>query len=68
MATAKPERYSPALNKTETFLRNILTQNRLIALTLMGKDKQSISNILNFNKKVIDNFVLKNVEQKLNLN
>ena len=56
ISTADSERSFSTLKPITTFLRNTMSQKRLNSLTCLSIHKQYISQIKDFNKKVIDNF------------
>lgn len=57
MTTAEAERCFSTLKRIKTFLRSTMCQERLTALAMLAVEKEMISNIHNFNERVIDVFV-----------
>ena len=56
MTTAESERNFSTLKRIKTFLPNTMLNERLNALAMFSIEKQMISEVKNFNKKVIDLF------------
>lgn len=56
MTTSEAERCFSTLNRIKTFLRNSMTEDRLTALSMLSIEKKFISEIDNFNEKVITKF------------
>ncbi|XP_029966966.1 uncharacterized protein LOC115402534 [Salarias fasciatus] len=56
MTTAESERCFSTLKRIKTFLRNTVTQDHLNALAMLSMEKQLVSNIPDFNKRVIKSF------------
>nr|CAH7735517.1 unnamed protein product [Callosobruchus chinensis] len=56
MITSEVERCFSTLNRIKAFLRNSMTEDCLPALTMLSIEKKLISEIDNFNDKVITNF------------
>ncbi|CAH1998018.1 unnamed protein product [Acanthoscelides obtectus] len=50
-----------------TFLRNTMTQDRLTALSMLSIEKEFISTMENFNRKVIDKFAAKKKQRRIEL-
>ncbi|XP_072384690.1 uncharacterized protein [Diabrotica undecimpunctata] len=63
MSTAEAERCFSSLKRIKTFLRNSMTEDRLVALTMLSVEKTLIKEIPNFNEKVIDKFALKKIDE-----
>lgn len=59
MTTAVAERSFSTLKRIKTVLRNSMTEDRLVALSMLSIEKKMISEIPNFNEKVIDVFASK---------
>ena len=59
MSTAEPERCFSSLNRIKTFLRNTMSQDRLTALAMLSIEKGLVTNIKDFNTKVIEKFCMK---------
>lgn len=59
MSTTEAERCFSTLKRIKTFLRNSMTEERLTALSMLSVEKKFISQISNFNEKVIDKFASK---------
>lgn len=57
MTTTEAERCFSTLKRIKTFLRSTMCQERLTALAMLAIEKEMISNIHNFNERVIDVFV-----------
>ncbi len=56
MTLAETERCFSTLKRIKTFLRNSMLNERLTALTMLSIENRMISDINNFNNKVIDHF------------
>lgn len=56
MTTAEPERCFSTLKRVKSYLRNTMNQERLTALSMISIEKNMISQITNFNEKVIEKF------------
>lgn len=56
MTTAEAERCFSTLKRIKTFLRSSMCQERLTALSMLAIEKKMISEIINFNDKVINVF------------
>lgn len=56
MTTSEAERCFSTLKRVKTFLRNSMLQERLTALSMLSIEKRFISEIPDFNNKVIDKF------------
>ena len=56
MTTSEAERCFSTLNRIKTFLRNSMTEDRLTSLSMLSIEKKFISEIDNFNDKVITKF------------
>ena len=59
MTTAEPERCFSSLKRIKTFMRNAMSQDRLTALAMLAIEKNLISQIPDFNSKVIEKFAAK---------
>lgn len=66
MTTAEAERSFSTLKRIKTFLRNSMSEDRLVALSMLSIEKTMIRKILNFNEKVIDKFASKK-DRRINL-
>ena len=66
MTTAEAERCFSTLKRVKTFLRNTMSQDRLTALSMLSIEKKFVSQIKNFNDKVIDKFAAKK-ERRIDL-
>ena len=56
MATAEAERCFSTLKRVKTFLRNTMTQERLNALAMLSMEKRLVTDIIDFNQRVIERF------------
>lgn len=56
MTTAEAERCFSTLKRIKTFLRNTMTQERLNALAMLSMEKRLVTEMTDFNQKVIDRF------------
>lgn len=56
MTTAEPERCFSSLKRIKSFLRNTMSQDRLNALAMLSIEKSLVSNISDFNTRVIEKF------------
>nr|XP_054598746.1 zinc finger MYM-type protein 1-like [Nothobranchius furzeri] len=56
MTTAESERCFSTLKRIKTFLRNTMSQDRLNALAMLSMEKKLVTNIPDFNKKLIESF------------
>ncbi|XP_062268110.1 zinc finger MYM-type protein 1-like [Platichthys flesus] len=56
MATAEAERCFSTLKRVKTFLRNTMTQDRLNALAMLSMEKRLVTDMIDFNQKVIERF------------
>ena len=56
MTTAEAERCFSTLKRIKTFLRNTMTQERLNALDMLSMEKRLVTDMTDFNQKVIENF------------
>ncbi len=56
MTSAETERCFSTLKRIKTFLRNSMLNERLTALAMLSIENRMISDINNFNDKVIDHF------------
>ncbi|KAM3863784.1 cytosolic phospholipase A2 gamma-like [Diretmus argenteus] len=56
MTTAEAERCFSTLKRIKTFLRNTMTQDRLNALTMMSMEKKLVTEMTDFNQRVIERF------------
>lgn len=56
MNTAEAERCFSTLKRIKTFLRNTMTQERLNALAMLSMEKRLVTEITDFNQKVIEKF------------
>lgn len=59
MTTAEAERSFSTLKRIKTFLRNTMSEDRLVALSMLSIEKKLIQEISNFNDKVIEKFASK---------
>lgn len=59
MTTAEAERSFSTLKRIKTFLRSTMSEDPLLALSMLSIEKNMINNISNFNKKIIDVFAEK---------
>lgn len=57
VSSAEAERCFSTLKRIKTFLRNTMSQDRLSSLAMLSIEKDFITNIPNFNNKVIHKFV-----------
>lgn len=58
--TSESERCFKTLKRIRTFLQNTLQQEHLTTLCMLAVEKQFISQIYNFNEKVVDKYFAKN--------
>ncbi|XP_056293968.1 zinc finger MYM-type protein 1-like [Pseudoliparis swirei] len=56
MTTAEAERCFSTLKRLKTFLRNTVTQERLNALAMLSMEKRLVTDMMDFNHRVIDKF------------
>ncbi|XP_065117720.1 zinc finger MYM-type protein 1-like [Paramisgurnus dabryanus] len=56
MTTVEAERCFTTLKRIKTFLRNTVTQERLNALAMLSMEKRLVTEITDFNQKVIEKF------------
>ena len=56
MTTAEAERCFSTLKRIKTFLRNTMTEDRLNALAMMSVEKTLVTEMPDFNQKVIETF------------
>ncbi|KAJ8356577.1 hypothetical protein SKAU_G00193710 [Synaphobranchus kaupii] len=56
MTTAEVERCFSTLKRIKTFLRNTMTQERLNALAMLSMEKRPVTEMTDFNQKVIEKF------------
>ncbi|XP_040195002.1 zinc finger MYM-type protein 1-like isoform X2 [Rana temporaria] len=56
MTTAEAERCFSTLKRIKTFLRNGMTQERLNALAMLSMEKRVVTEMTDFNQKVIEKF------------
>lgn len=56
MITAEAERCFSTLKRIKTFLRNSMTQERLNALAMLSMEKRLVTEMTDFNQKVIEKF------------
>ncbi|XP_067284102.1 zinc finger MYM-type protein 1-like isoform X2 [Pseudorasbora parva] len=56
MTTAEAKRCFSTLKRIKTFLRNSMTQERLNALAMLSVEKKLVTEITDFNQKVIEKF------------
>ncbi|XP_056306384.1 uncharacterized protein LOC130218267 [Danio aesculapii] len=56
MTTAEAERCFSTLKRVKTFLRNSMTQERLNALAMLSIEKRLVTEMTDFNQKVIEKF------------
>ncbi|XP_031425812.1 zinc finger MYM-type protein 1-like [Clupea harengus] len=56
MATAEAERCFSTLKRVKTFLRNTMTQERLNALAMLSMEQRLVTDMLDFNQRVIEKF------------
>ena len=56
MTTAEAERCFSTLKRIKTFLRNTMTQDRLNALAMLSMEKRLVTEMTDFNQKVIEKF------------
>lgn len=56
MTTAEAERCFSTLKRIKTFLRNSMTQERLNALAMLSMEKRVVTEMTDFNQKVIEKF------------
>ncbi|KAJ8375276.1 hypothetical protein SKAU_G00058560 [Synaphobranchus kaupii] len=56
MTTAEAERCFSTLKRIKTFLRNTMTQDRLNALAMLSVEKRLVTEMTDFNQKVIEKF------------
>ncbi|KAI2646644.1 Zinc finger MYM-type protein 1 [Labeo rohita] len=56
MTTAETERCFSTLKRIKTFLRNSMTQERLNALAMLSIEKRLVTEMTDFNQKVIEKF------------
>ncbi|XP_040189964.1 zinc finger MYM-type protein 1-like [Rana temporaria] len=56
MTTAEAERCFSTLKRIKTFLRNCMTQERLNALAMLSMEKRVVTEMTDFNQKVIEKF------------
>ncbi|XP_009291966.1 zinc finger MYM-type protein 1 [Danio rerio] len=56
MTTAEAERCFSTLKRIKTFLRNSMTQERLNALAMLSIEKRLVTEMTDFNQKVIEKF------------
>jgi len=56
MTTAEAERCFSTLKRIKTFLRNTMTQERLNALALLSMEKRLVTEMTDFNQRVIEKF------------
>lgn len=59
MTTSEAERCFSSLKRIKTFLRNSMAEDRLTALSMLSIEKKFVTEIENFNEKVIDKFAAK---------
>ena len=58
MTTAESERSFSTLNRIKTFLRNTMLNERLHALAMLSIEKRMVTEMKDFNKRVIDLFAI----------
>lgn len=56
MTTAEAERCFSTLKRIKTFIRNTMAQDRLNALAILSMEKNLVTDMTDFNQKVIDKF------------
>lgn len=56
MTTAEAERCFSTLKRIKTFLRNTMNQDRLNALAMLSMEKRLVTDMVDFNQRVIDKF------------
>ena len=56
MTTAEAERCFSTLKRVKTFLRNTMTQERLNALAMLSMEKKLVTDMIDFNQRVIEKF------------
>ncbi|KAJ8375420.1 hypothetical protein SKAU_G00060000 [Synaphobranchus kaupii] len=56
MTTAEAERCFSTLKRIKNFLRNTMTQDRLNALAMLSMEKRLVTEMTDFNQKVIEKF------------
>ncbi|XP_073474120.1 uncharacterized protein [Aquarana catesbeiana] len=56
MTTAEAEKCFSTLKRIKTFLRNSMTQERLNALAMLSMEKRVVTEMTDFNQKVIEKF------------
>ncbi|XP_061403240.1 zinc finger MYM-type protein 1-like [Lethenteron reissneri] len=56
MTTAEAERCFSTLKRIKTFLRNTMTQERLNALALLSMEKRLVTEMTDFNQRVVEKF------------
>ncbi len=56
MTTAEAERCFSTLKRIKTFLRNSMTQERLNALAMLSMEERLVTEMTDFNQKVIEEF------------
>ncbi|XP_060778845.1 zinc finger MYM-type protein 1-like isoform X2 [Neoarius graeffei] len=56
MITAEAQRCFSTLKRIKTFLRNTMTQERLNALAMLSMEKRLVTEMMDFNQKVIEKF------------
>ncbi|KAI7790043.1 putative zinc finger MYM-type protein 1-like [Triplophysa rosa] len=65
MTTAEAERCFSTFKRVKTFLRNSMTQERLNALAMLSMEKRMVTEIIDFNQKVIEKFASQKGEQNV---
>lgn len=66
MTTSEVERCFSTINRIKTFLRNSMSEDRLTSLSMLSIEKKFISEIDNFNDKVITKFATRK-ERRIDL-
>ncbi|XP_063747657.1 zinc finger MYM-type protein 1-like [Eleginops maclovinus] len=56
MTTAEAERCFSTLKRIKTFLRNTMSQERLNALAMLSMEKRLVTDMIDFNQRVIEEF------------
>lgn len=56
MTTAEAERCFSTLKRVKTFLRNTMTQDRLNALATLSMERRIVTEMSDFNQRVIEKF------------
>lgn len=64
-STAEAERCFSTLKRIQTFLRNSRTQERLNAMAMLSIEKRLVTEMTDFNQKVIDKFASQKERSKI---